>query len=283
MLGEGPLWLADEETLCWVDILRNEVHLYCFADTYMRSYVYENPITLLMEREDKGGELVVAMKGGIGKINLKTGQLIQLKDLEKDRPNSRTNDGGVDSKGRLWVGTMDLQFQEGAGSLYQLMEEDFVAKVENTTIANGLVWSKDGKTMYFIDSPLKTVKAYHFDADKASIKLIGDVIRIPEELGAPDGMAIDEEGMLWIAHYGGYSVGKWNPKNGELLETIKIPAPNVTACCFGGADMKTLFITTARQEMSEKELEEYPLSGSLFYVETDAVGIRKNKITNLQV
>lgn len=280
LLGEGPLWLADEEILCWVDILKNELHIYCFVNEQKCSYVYQDPITLLMEIEDSG-ELIVAMKGGVGRVNLKTGQLIKLRDLEKDKSNSRTNDGGVDSKGRLWVGTMDLQFREGAGSLYQLTDEGFVAKVENTTIANGLVWSKDGKTMYFIDSPLKTVKAYHFDADKASIKLIGDVIRIPEELGAPDGMTIDEDNMLWIAHYGGYSVGKWDPTNGELLEKIKIPAPNVTACCFGGADMKTLFITTARQEMSEKELEEYPLSGSVFYLKTDVSGIKRNKITNL--
>lgn len=279
MLGEGPLWLADEETVCWVDILKNEVYTYCIVEAQMRSYAYAEPVTLLVESTAKQ-QLVVAMKGGIGRIDLETGQLTKLKDLEIDKPNSRTNDGGVDSKGRLWVGTMDLHFQEGAGSLYLLTEKGFVPKIEKTTIANGLVWSKDGRTMYFIDSPLKTVKAYRFEGENASLELIGDVVRIPEELGAPDGMAIDEDGMLWIAHYGGYSVGKWNPNNGELLEKISIPAPNVTACCFGGADMRTLFITTARQEMSEKELEDYPLSGSLFCVETDVSGVRKNKLIN---
>src|SRR5690606_29918053 len=116
----------------------------------------------------------------------------------------------------------------------------------NTTIANGLVWSSDGQTMYFIDSPLKSVKAYAFDGETGRITPQGDVVRIPDEIGTPDGMAIDEEGMLWIAHYGGYSVGRSHPFTGDLLEKVGIPAPNVPACAFGGADGRTLFVTTAR-------------------------------------
>ena len=104
-------------------------------------------------------------------------------------------------------------------------------------------------------------------------------MHIPEALGGPDGMAIDEEGMLWIVHYSGYSVGRWNPYTGELLEKVDVPAPNVTACTFGGCDRKTLFITTARQEMSNDQLREYPLSGSLFFVNTAVAGLKKRAVT----
>lgn len=280
MLGEGPLWLKERNALCWVDILKNEVYYYDFATSIVRTLVYDKPVTLLLETESED-TLIVARQGAIGELSLSTGEFNSVRQLESDKPNSRSNDGGCDSMGRVWVGTMDLQFEEGAGNLYLLTDEGFIPKITNTTISNGLVWSMDGSKMYFIDSPLKTVKAYHFDQASASLALIADVVRIPEELGSPDGMAIDEEGMLWIAHYGGYSVGRWNPNNGELLEKIMIPAPNVTACTFGGPDMKTLFITTARQEMSVMELEEYPLSGSLFYIETNVRGIKKNKARGL--
>ncbi|PPL00039.1 SMP-30/gluconolactonase/LRE family protein [Parapedobacter indicus] len=275
LLGEGPLWLEKHRQLAWVDILKNEVFLYDFSQPKLRRFRYDKPVTLLVTT-DAADKLIVAMQGGIAELSLHDGALTPLLPLESDKPNNRTNDGGCDPYGRLWVGTMDKQFKEGAGNLYMLNDGQFVSRVRKTTIANGLVWSPDGQTMYFIDSPRKAVSAYAYASD-GGITPLGDVVRIPEMLGGPDGMAIDEEGMLWIAHYGGYSVGRWNPHNGELLEKIAVPAPNVTACTFGGSEMKTLFITTARQEMSADQLMEYPLSGSLFYTDTNVAGVKKSK------
>lgn len=276
LLGEGPLWLEERRQLSWVDILRNEVFVYDFSQEKLQCFRYDKPVTLLVATES-ADKLIVAMQGGIAELGLHDGSLTPLLPLEPDKPNNRTNDGGCDPDGRLWVGTMDTQFEEGAGNLYMLDGSRFAAKIHNTTIANGLVWSPDGQTMYFIDSPRKTVSAYAYAPD-GDITLLGDVVRIPEMLGGPDGMAIDEEGMLWIAHYGGYSVGRWNPHNGELLDKVDVPAPNVTACTFGGSDMKTLFITTARQEMSMHQLAEYPLSGGLFYTETHVAGVQKSRV-----
>jgi sugar lactone lactonase YvrE len=103
------------------------------------------------------------------------------------------------------------------------------------------------------------------------------VINIPEALGAPDGMTIDEEGMLWIAHWGGFGVYRWNPQNGELLTKIKIPVPNVSSCAFGGEDFDHLFITSARQDLSEQELRDYPASGDVFWVKLPVKGKPANK------
>ncbi len=279
MLGEGPLWLAGSNQLWWVDILENRVFGYDLASAAVKQFAFDRPVTLLVETET-ADTLLVAMQGGIAYLDVHTGALQDLVPLEISKPNIRTNDGGCDAAGRLWVGTMDKTFETGAGHLYALANGEFVPKVSDTTIANGLVWSADGKTMYFIDSPLKTVKAYAFDPDDASLVLDGDVITIPDELGGPDGMAIDEEGMLWIAHYGGYSVGRWNPYNGELIEKIPVPAPHVTACTFGHADRKTLFITTARQEMTEQQLREYPLSGSVFQFRTHVRGLARHRFSS---
>jgi len=276
LLGEGPIWLEKHRQLGWVDILKNEVLLYDLSQGNLRCFQYDKPVTLLVAT-DAANKLVVAMEGGVAELNLHDGALTPVLPLEPDKPNNRTNDGGCDPHGRLWVGTMDKQFEEGAGNLYMLDEGQFVPKVKNTTIANGLVWSPDGQTMYFIDSPRKTVQAYTYQPD-GSISFLKDVVRIPETLAGPDGMAIDEEGMLWIAHYGGYSVGRWNPQNGQLLEKVDVPAPNVTACAFGGTNMKALYITTARQEMSVQKLAEYPLSGSLFCIDTDVAGARKSSV-----
>ena len=277
LLGEGPLWLEDRQQLFWVDILKNDVFRYDFSTENLQRFHYDKPITLLV-RTDVPDKLIAAMPGGIAELSLADGTLGEVLSLEADVANNRTNDGGCDPHGRLWVGTMDRQFKEGSGSLYMLEGGRFVPKVEQTTIANGLVWSPDGKIMYFIDSPKKTVQAYAY-ASTGDITSLGAVVHIPEILGGPDGMAIDEEGMLWVAHYGGYSVGRWNPHTGELLEKVDVPAPNVTACTFGGPDRKTLFITTARQEMSDDQLRSYPLSGSVFCINTSVTGLNKGFVT----
>src|SRR5690606_16530304 len=276
-LGEGPLWLANPQQLWWVDIGKKQVFFHDRNTNQVQRFSYDRPVTLLIETQ-RPDTLLVAMQGGIAHLDVRTGALETGLALEADKPNSRTNDGGCDPLGRLWVGTMDLQFETGAGALYVLEDGEFVPRVPDTTISNGLVWSPDGKTMYFIDSPLKTVKAYAFDGKTGRISLQGDAVRIPDDLGTPDGMAIDEEGMLWVAHYGGYSVGRWDPSTGRLLEKVDIPAPNVTACTFSGPDKNTLFITTARQEMSADELANHPLSGSVFQLDVGVAGLAKRSL-----
>jgi sugar lactone lactonase YvrE len=274
-LGEGPLWLNHSNSLCWVDIQKYKVFEYALNTKQVKSWNIDRHVSLLIET-DKKDTLLIGVKGGIALLNMKTNEVLELVSLEEENENSRTNDGGCDPNGNLWIGTLDMDFEEDAGALYMLEGSTFQKKIPNATIANGLVWSKDGRTMYFIDSPKGSVQAFVYDGADNSIEFQKDVITIPKKLGGPDGMAIDEEGMLWIAHYGGYSVGRWNPNTEEMLEEVEIPAPNITACTFGGKDLKTLFITTARQELTDDELKDFPKSGSLFAVETSVRGLEKN-------
>jgi sugar lactone lactonase YvrE len=131
--------------------------------------------------------------------------------------------------------------------------------------------------LYFIDSPTQRVDAYFFNAHTGEIMFDKTVIEIPIEIGTPDGMTIDQEGMLWIAHWGGYGVYRWDPFTGELLSKIEVPAPNVTSCRFAGKDLDQLVITTARKNLGEVELQNYPESGNVFSVTTGCKGLQQNK------
>jgi sugar lactone lactonase YvrE len=159
---------------------------------------------------------------------------------------------------------MAFSAAEGAGGLYRLDPDYSVHRMlENVTISNGICWSEDRKTMYFIDSLPGTVSAFDFDLASGGIHNRRTIIAVDRDMGLPDGMAIDEEGHLWIAHYGGSCVRCWDPDSGAVLETILIPTENVTACAFGGPELGTLYITTAGGN-DPARLEAEPLAGCLF-------------------
>lgn len=161
--------------------------------------------------------------------------------------------------------------------MYCLGEEGILMRMKSyITISNGLTWSVDKRKMYYIDTPTGEVVAFWNDGKTGSIDSGKVVIRIPPEMGRPDGMTIDAEGKLWIAHYGGAAVRRWDPDNGKLLKTVIVPERNVTSCTFGGADLDILYITTARQSNSAEDPEKYPLSGGLFSCKPGAKGVRAN-------
>lgn len=274
-LGEGPLWMKRNNSLCWVDIQKHKVYEYSLDTKQVRTWEVHKHVSLLIET-DKKDTLLIGKKAGLALLDMSANSISEIIALEEENENTRTNDGGCDPNGNLWIGTMDMDFEENAGALYMLEGSTFKEKIPHTTIANGLVWSIDQKIMYFIDSPKGSIQAFQYNKEDNSIEFKEEVISISKDLGTPDGMAIDAEGMLWIALYGGFSVGRWNPNTGELLEKIEIPVPNITACAFGGEDLKTLFITTARQELTDDELSKYPKSGSLFSVKTAVQGVEKN-------
>jgi sugar lactone lactonase YvrE len=176
------------------------------------------------------------------------------------------------------LGTLHRDFQKGTGSLYSVDEKRWLSKRQSGfTIANGLAWSPDNTTFYFIDSPTNKVQAFRYDAATGQIAYEKDVIDIPRDLGGPDGMAIDEEGMLWIAHWGGFGVYRWNPVTGKLIGKIAVPAPNVSSCAFVGDHLDHLLITTARQDLNEEDLKQYPGSGDVFIQQVDTKGTLPNK------
>jgi sugar lactone lactonase YvrE len=139
-----------------------------------------------------------------------------------------------------------------------------------------MAWSPDDSYFYFIDSPLKRVDRYRFDACSGTITFDRPVVTIPEELGLPDGMTIDAEGMLWIAHWGGFCVCRWKPETGALLQRIDVPVPQVSSCTFGGENLDQLVITTASVDLSEEVLQKYPQSGHLFIAQPGVKGLLPN-------
>jgi sugar lactone lactonase YvrE len=169
---------------------------------------------------------------------------------------------------------MDDAEIEPSGSLYSLSPNGQVKTLlSGTRIANGLAWSPDYHSFYFIDTPTRNVMAYDYDLGTGAIANPRPVISVPPELGWPDGMTCDTHGLLWVALWGGAKLTRWNPASGQLLAEISFPALNVSSCAFGGPDLTDLFVTTARKEMDSGQLAKYPLSGGLFRIRTNILGM----------
>lgn len=275
ILAESPLWHSRRNSLFWVDIENEALHEYSFGTkTIATINLASRPGFIVQGDQDN---LIVGLEKGIVSYNLENAQFSWLKDVEENIPEHRCNDGKCDNKGRLWLGTMHLESKPGDGSLYLLDSAlSLHKKIDGLTIPNGLAWSLDHQQFYHIDSIRKTVIRYRYDGTTGNIAGAETVISIPSDLGLPDGMTIDEEGMLWIAQYGGHGVYRWNPDNGSLIDKIDLPVPNVTSCTFGGQNMDTLFITTASEKMDEEAIEKYPLSGSIFTVKPGTKGVKAN-------
>lgn len=274
-LGEGPLWHTKRKSCFWVDIESGDLYEYDWFGHTINTWHFDYMVTMVKQCRDDN--LIISLDTSLAKFSPVTGQLTPLFDIESIIHN-RCNDACCDSLGRLWIGTMHKKHVSGEGSVYYIDENKVVnKKVGSTTIANGLAWSLDNKRLYFIDSPTQVVQCFRYRERSATIIFEKNVIHIPVEMGTPDGMAIDEEGMLWIAHWGGFGVYRWNPFTGAHLDTIELPVPNVTSCAFAGEDLDHLVITTARENLSEEQLIKYPQSGDVFLANPGVKGVKAFK------
>jgi sugar lactone lactonase YvrE len=271
-LGEGALW--DEQTgrLYWVDILNHALHVYNPAAHEDTSYSVGQMASTVVLSETGG--VLLAVENGFARFDLESGKLTILVDPEADIPSNRFNDGKCDPAGRFWAGTMDRSATiPNRGSLYRLDADLSVhTMLTGVSISNGIVWTADMKTMYFNDSTPYTVTAFDYDHAAGVISNPRVVIQIPKAMGMPDGMAIDRDGMLWIAHFFGGAVRRWNPHTAQVMETITLPTSNVTSCAFGGEQLDELYITTARDSLSEEQLRRETYAGGLFRVKLDTIG-----------
>lgn len=278
IVGEGPSWDQANQQLLWVDIMGKAVHLFDPATGEDRALPLDCEPGTIVPRE--GGGAVLATSDGFAFIDLDSGKLETIVNLSAEQAAHRFNDGKCDPQGRFWAGTMfqdasrPLEEWEPVGVLYRL-DSDLRshAVLTNTTIPNGLTWSPDGKTFYFIDSPKFEVSAFDYDPVSGEIGNRRQVVKIPAEVGFPDGMTSDMDGNLWIAHFGTSYLSHWNPNTGELLGKITLPLSYVTSCVFGGPNMDELFITTANVLLDEKQQAEQPLAGSLFRAKPGVRGI----------
>lgn len=262
-LAEGPVWCEREERIYWVDILSGRLHMHCTADGREKSLEMGEHLGAVALRE-RGG-LVLALKSGFAFYNLAEQQITAISDPESELHGNRFNDGKCDPSGRFWAGTMSYELEQGAGSLYCLDTNLKTRKLlGGLTISNGLAWSSDRTQFYFIDSPTGCVYRFDYEDESATLSNQRTHRQFTQDEGGPDGMTIDEEGALWVALYGGSRVVRLDPATGETLFTVQVPAPHVTSCTFGGASLKELYITTARENMSRQQIQQAPLSGSLF-------------------
>ncbi|MRI01136.1 SMP-30/gluconolactonase/LRE family protein [Kriegella sp. EG-1] len=269
ILGEGPVWDIQKQLLYWVDIEGYKLFLYNPSTDKTHFWEFKEMIGAVVPK--KNGHLLLAMEKGLASFDTNSEKLTKHGVLANSEPNIRFNDGKVGPNGNFWIGTMDKNCMPNAGNFY-CISPNFKTKLQipNTSISNGLAWTANKKIFYYIDSPTFKIQAFDFENNTLSNQKIA--LNIPEEFGTPDGMCIDEEDMLWVAHWGGNCVRRWNPITGKVLEKIEVDAPHVTSCCFGGEKLKTLYITTARSGLNEKELLQYPNSGGLFIHETKVKG-----------
>ncbi|MEI7028423.1 SMP-30/gluconolactonase/LRE family protein [Paenibacillus sp. y28] len=272
-LGEGPCWDAERGQLYWIDIAGESVHCFDPAAGTNQTIPVGQKVGAVVQRESGG--LLVAMHHGLYELEPETGKLTFLTDPEKHLPGNRFNDGKCDPAGRFWAGTMHMEETEPTATLYVLnADRTLESRVGDITTSNGLTWSPDGKTMYYIDSPTRTVSAFDYDSSTGTVANRRIIIRFDVERGSfPDGMTADSEGMLWIAEWGGYQVSRWNPQTGEQIGTVRVASPKVTSCAFGGDDLQDLYITTASINNTAEQQEAYPQAGGIFHVRTGVTGV----------
>lgn len=278
-LGEGPFWDEAEQALYWVDTDLKCVHKYCPYDNKNTVYQFEEKIgAVVKESEDT---LVAAMETGFYRIHQNDGTLECIANPEKDKPDNIFNDGKCDCCGRFWAGTVHKNELEGKGTLYMLSPDcNCEARYGNITISNGIAWSEDYKTMYYIDTPTYRVTAFDYDAKTGTISNERTAVKFDSEMGMPDGMTIDRDGNLWVAMWGGWSVLKCNPINGEIIGKVKLPVANVTSCIFGGKNLDILYITTAKAELTEEEKKQQRYAGGLFQADVGTTGFPCNRFGN---
>jgi sugar lactone lactonase YvrE len=273
LLGEGPIWDARKQVLYWVNIMGNEVHEFHPATGRDRVFDVGQPVGTVVPR--RSGGVMVALRDGFAALDTDTGALTMVADPEAHLPQNRFNDGKCDPAGRFWAGTMrQAEDRAGAGSLYRLDPDLSVHKMwTNITVANGIAWSHDARTMYYIDTPTMMVVAFDYNVETGAIANPKPVVHTPDGPGGPDGMTIDAEGMLWVAYWGGWRVVRWNPHTGEALAVIELPVERVTAPWFGGPNLDELYITSARTGLSADALAKQPHAGSLFVARPGVRGL----------
>jgi sugar lactone lactonase YvrE len=267
ILGECPTWSPGEGALYWIDVRRPALHRFDTGTKETR--VWEMPETIgSMALSRSGRRLLLALKSSLSFFDPDSGEFELV--AAPLAPELRFNDGRCDRQGRFWVGSINDRTRAAVGALYRVDGTQGCVRIEDgVRVPNSLCWSPDGTTMYFGDSDLHTVFAYPYDPDSGSIGARRPFATTSAP-AVPDGATVDTEGFLWLTEYGGWRIVRYAP-DGRLDREIELPFQNPTSCAFGGAQLDTLFVTTASQRLSAEELTRQPLAGALIAMD---VGVR---------
>jgi sugar lactone lactonase YvrE len=269
ILGEGPLWNVKDQAIYWVDIIGKKIQRYFPEDDKYEAF--NVPLQVGMVGFRKQGEMVCATENGFYFWKIGAQEMEFIAHPEAGKEGARFNDGKVDRKGRLWAGTMT---PEGASSaLYRLDPDMKVSKmVDEVTISNGIGWSPDNATMYFVDSIRYVINAFDYDHETGAISNQRPFVQMDADFGIPDGLTVDSEGHVWCAIYNGWKVMRYAP-TGEVSAEIKMPVSKPSSVMFGGKNLNELYITSIADGLTPEEKTNEPLAGDLFMVKTDTIGL----------
>lgn len=282
-LGESPLWSADEQCLYYIDIAERRVLRLQPDCGSLRSWPLgdEPGCIALIE----GGGLLVAQRDGLWRLDTDSGRLLRIAAPPYDPARQRFNDGRVDAAGRFWVGTLD-DAREPDAHLYRFEAKVFVPVAGDIANSNGLAWSPDGGRLYWADTKMHRIWVFDFDVQQGRLgerRLFAAFaprsagLTLQTYLGRPDGAAVDAEGAYWVAMYEGQRLLKFAP-DGQLLATLHLPVRCPTMPCFGGADLRTLYITTARHGRPTEELTAQPWAGGVLTLRVAVPGLPANRL-----
>jgi sugar lactone lactonase YvrE len=271
-LGECPVWAAEEQALYWVDIRAPALHRLDPANGATRTWPLPSRVGSFGLRESGGA--VVALVDGFHLLDLDTGALMFLAGPAEHVPGTRFNDGKVAPDGRFFAGTMDEeQLARPIAPLYRLDPDGRAQEVvRDLVVSNGLAWSADGRTMFHSDSKAQVVSTYDYDPASGELTDRRVLCRPTDEQGRPDGGAADEAGYYWSAGISAGVLNRWAP-DGTLDRSIPLPCARPTAPCFGGPDMRTVFVTSLRHDLPPEVLADKPLSVGIFAIRADVRGV----------
>ncbi|RUS90560.1 hypothetical protein EGW08_001648 [Elysia chlorotica] len=288
-LGEGPHWDTASQTLMYVDICSGGIHCYDPHTKQESKMTLDGTVGFVIPCETGG--YVVGLNRTLSHLDWNTKEVTPLLEVD-DGTKNRFNDAKCDALGRLWAGTMGYETVPGIidradGFLYSFSADrshTASKQLQDLYISNGMDWTDDYKTMYFIDSIPRKVFAFDFNLDKGKIENQRTVVEFEkdtdETYGVPDGMCIDNEGKIWVACYGGSRIHRFDPETGKTLQTLKFPCRNITSCCFGGKNLDELYVTSSQYNL-KPEHGPQPLAGSLFKV--TGLGVKGHPANNYKV
>ncbi|MCY7314406.1 MAG: SMP-30/gluconolactonase/LRE family protein [Rubrivivax sp.] len=278
-LGESPFWHPDEAALYWCDIPGRALHRWHPASAAHRQWDLPTEPGCCVPMP--GGLLLLAMRDGLFRFDPASGERQRLAKPPYDPAHERFNDGKADPQGRLWVGTIYEPRAPAQAALYRWAGGQLQRQLGDAVVSNGLAFSPDGATMYWADTPTHRVMAYRFDAAAGTLSAPRVLMQFEPRAagqsladygGRPDGAAVDSEGAYWVAMFEGQRLVRIAP-DGQVLQVLPLPVRCATMPCFGGADLRTLYVTTARDKRPADELAAQPLAGCVLHTRVDVAGL----------